>query len=319
MSVRTLLVVFAATASLALAESHPAWWSWASPEATALVGIRWDAVKQSPFAGAIGAELSGSGLGLPDLNCLHRAQRLLISSPALLAVASGDFPAAALQQEAADKGFKRELYRNVVLYLPASEQALGVAQIDEHIILMAARKTLESAIDRSASDSRLYSPLLANAARYAQSGDLWVVARHLPDPLANVFVPIDSPALGFEGSVNLQNGLDVEASFDTVSPEVAQAMAEGLRQAAPSLPAIARDLKVTADGIRVVIALEASAARLNAELREGEGSAPAVPAPAPEPPKPAEPPKPVEPPKPQVIRIFGLDEGVREIPFPPKP
>src|SRR5205085_11468678 len=77
------------------AESHPAWWRYASPEATALVGIQWEHVRSSHFAYAIGGELTGEGgLGFPDIECLKDSRQILISSPALLAIASGNFPAA---------------------------------------------------------------------------------------------------------------------------------------------------------------------------------------------------------------------------------
>src|SRR5436190_1775756 len=55
----------------ASAESHPAWWRYASPEATALVGIHWENLRSSPFAEAIADELTGEGgLGFPQLECL---------------------------------------------------------------------------------------------------------------------------------------------------------------------------------------------------------------------------------------------------------
>src|SRR6185295_14094757 len=91
----------------AVAESHPAWWRYASPEATALVGIHWEHVRSSPFAEAISAELSGdAGLGFPDLGCVKEARQILISSPVLLAAASGNFPAATVGEQAIRKGLK---------------------------------------------------------------------------------------------------------------------------------------------------------------------------------------------------------------------
>jgi len=85
-----------------MAESHPSWWTYASPEATALVGIHWDTLRLSPFAPAIASELAdGGSLRFPDLACLHDAQQLIISSPALLAMVVGKFPAGLLQEQAA--------------------------------------------------------------------------------------------------------------------------------------------------------------------------------------------------------------------------
>ena len=60
-------------------------------------------------------------------------------------------------------------------------------------MLVGARKTLQAAIDRSLMETgRTYSALLPRAARFSQTGDLWVVAVKLPDPLASLFVPLDA-------------------------------------------------------------------------------------------------------------------------------
>jgi hypothetical protein len=173
-------------------------------------------------------------------------------------------------------------------------------------VLVGARKTLEAAIDRSLSESaRLYSALLPRAARFAQA-DLWVVASQLPDPLAGVFVPLDTPARAFEGGVTVQNGLQIDALLDAGSPDAAAAAAENLRQSAPAWPSIARAMQIAVSERSVSLTLAATADQLAASLRQT--SLPAASVPSPEPEKPA---------GPQVIRIYGLDEGPREITLPP--
>src|SRR5450755_4605980 len=106
MTLRLLLVTAGLLSSMGTssAESHPAWWRYASPEATALVGIQWEHVRSSPFADAITGDLS-----VPDLDCLKEARQILISSPALLAMAAGNFPAATFREQATRKGLKRAL------------------------------------------------------------------------------------------------------------------------------------------------------------------------------------------------------------------
>src|SRR5271170_3655303 len=108
-----LLPLFALTGVLAFAESHPSWWGLASPDATALVGIRWENLRQSPFADPVAAELSS--LGVPALPLLNEARQILISSPAL-AIMTGVFPAARLRSEAASKGLKPASYRGYGLW-----------------------------------------------------------------------------------------------------------------------------------------------------------------------------------------------------------
>jgi hypothetical protein len=355
------LAFFVLSAALASAQSHPSWWTYASPEATALVGIQWDNLRNSPFAPAIEAELSSTGpLAFPDLECLNNARQIVISSPALLAAEAGSFPASAVKQQAQRAGLNHFVYRGVTLWVPTSGDKLGVAQISEQIVLVAARKTLESAIDRNLLETgRPYSGLLQHAARFAQTGDLWVVALRIPDPLANLFVPLDAEGVEFEGQVSLRNGLSVAASFDAPSTDAAAAVVEHLKEQVQTLPAFARNLDATSDRRTVNIELQATAEEVEAALRPSHAAAPAtvaaVPAPKPQRPPtastqmsaaaqstPAAPaaaplspppssvaPKPAEtqpvqtkpepPPQPQIIRIVGLDDGPKEIVLPPVP
>jgi hypothetical protein len=319
------LFLIAITAALAAAESHPSWWTYASPEATTLVGIQWNNLRHSPFAAAIEAELSSTGaLAFPDLGCLRQAREIIISSPALLAAEAGSFPAATVKDQAQRQGLGRSVYRGVTLWLPEQADKLGVAQISEQLVLVGARKTLQAAIDRSLSETRLYSPLLPRAARFSQTGDLWVVAVKLPDPLADLFVPLDADASEFLGQVSVRDGLTVEASFDAGSDEAAAEFARGFRAKAPSFPVVAHGVEASADHSRVTIAIQVSSEELMAALHP----VPAPPAAAVAVPveiaaAPAQPSTPVkfevthvEGP-PQIVRIFGLDEGVREIVLPP--
>ena len=325
-------LTFLALAAFAAAQSHPSWWTYASPDSTALVGIDWQTVRASPFADPIEAELF-SDLGFPNLACLHNARQILISSPDLLALASGNF--SSLRDQAAKKGLKAMTYRGIDMWFATEKGSLSIARISDQLAMIGDPKTLEAAVDRSLGDSKNYSPLLARAAQFAQK-DMWVVASQLPDDLANRFVPLDTVAKSFAGSVTLRNGLEVEAVLSASSEQQATASAEKLRQSIPTLPAIARGLLVTTEDDAIYLNLSASRDQVVASLR---GPDP-VPTPVetirmetpkgveqvaiekPEPPKPVavavekriE--KPVE--KPQVIRIIGLDEGPREIVLKPE-
>jgi hypothetical protein len=351
------LFLIALTATLATAESHPSWWTYASPDATALVGIHWDNLRHSPFASAIEAELSSTGaLAFPDLDCLRKAREIVISSPPLLAAEAGSFPAATVKDQAQRLGLRRAVYRGLTLWLPEQTDKLGVAQISEQLVLVGARKTLEGAVDRSLLETgRQYSPLLPRAARFSQTGDLWVVAVKLPDPLAGLFVPLDADASEFLGQVSLRDGLVVEASFDAGSEAAAEEFARNLQKQAPSFPAVARGVTASVEQSRITIELQVSSENLVAALspavsRVVPPAAALAPAPAPDTtpapartpvalaeiaaaPQPASaalvapappPPAPVkfevthtEDSQPQIVRIFGLDEGVREIVLPP--
>jgi len=287
------------------AESHPAWWRYASPEATALVGIQWEHMRSSPFAAAVAGELTGEdGLGFPDLECLKDSRQILISSPALLAIASGNFPATIVRDQATRKGWKRALYKEFEIWVTPGKETLSLARMTDQLILVGRVKTLQDAIDRSLLEGteQTHSPLLARGARYAQD-DLWVVATGLPDALAEHFVPIEAQAIGFEGGVTLQGGVRMGAVFSVESEEAAGQLAETLKQSIAMLPPMARGIQVNIVQNNVTLGTAISEEQLVAGLRTNTVAA-AVPKPEVIAPKPA---------GPQVIRIFGLDSGPREI------
>lgn len=313
-----IFILFVAT-TIALGQSHPSWWTLTSPEATALVGIHWDNLRESVFAEPISAELASTGsLGFPDVPCLKDAKQILISSPALLAIATGSFDPATLRTQATAAHMKPASYKNVALWISPGK-TLSVAELSspsgDQLLLIGLRKTLEAAIDRyedrfeekadqgPAGTDRHYSPLLARGALF-QSKDLWVVANQLPDPLASLFVPIEAETRNFEGSVSVRGGLHLEATLDAGTDDAAETIGETLRGSIPTLPAIAHDLQVTVEAQRVQLTLEVNQQQLVSGLRQTVAPKPVE----------AEAPKPAGP---QIIHIFGLDEGPREIVLPP--
>jgi len=328
-------LAFLGFAALAAAQSHPTWWNLASPGATALVGVDWQTVRASPFAEPVEAELWGD-LGFPDLACLHQARQIVISSPDLLAMASGNFSGRALSDQAMNLKMKPMTYRNIDMWFASAKGALSIARMTDQLVLIGEPKALEMAVDRSIADRRDYAPLLARAAKFSQK-DLWVVSSRLPDDLASRFVPLDTEARGFEGSLTVRGGLSLEASLTTGSEDEANASAEKLAKAVPGFPAIARGLEISLDEATIELALTVSKEQVIASLRGQEqpgAAAPpseTIPVQTPvrvervivekiEPPKPVvAAAKPVEKPaeKPQIIRIVGLDEGPKEIVLPP--
>ena len=295
----------------ASAESHPAWWRYASPEATALVGIQWEHLWSSPFGGAISGELSGAdGLGFPDLDCLKRARQIVISSPVLLAMATGDFTEATVREQAIGKGLKRAVYHDVEIWVTPGKETLSIARMSDQLVLLAKLKNLQYAIDRSLLEEakRGFSPLLAKAARYSQD-DLWVVANSLPDVLAERFIPINAEAEGFEGGVSFQGGLNLKAVFATSSEEAANHLVGAMKETLVSLPLATRGIELRIDQTNVTLSMAVSEAQLAAGLKQSE---PAV-ANATAKVEPKMEPVTAKPAGPQVIRIYGLDEGPRAI------
>ena len=294
--------------------SHPSWWRYASPDATALVGIRWEHLRSSPFAMAISGELSGDdGLGFPDLDCVKEARQIVISSPALLAMAAGDFPAATLREQAMRKGLKRTLYHDVEIWVTPGKQTLSIARMTDQLVLLGLFKNLQDAIDRSLLEdtSRVSSPLLARAAHYSQD-DLWVVSTGLPDALADRFIPMDAEAQGFEGGISVQGGLKLKAAFATPSDQAADRLVDTLKGMMVSMPLGTRGIEIRIDQNNVTLSMDVTEQQLAAGLAKVAPK----PKPKPEPePKPESKPEAVaaKPAAPQVIHIYGLDDGTREI------
>lgn len=306
-------------------------------DATAVVGIQWQNLKSSPFADAIWGELN-SDIGLPPLPCLADARQILIASPALVAMITGNFNPATVRSQAAKLGMKAGTYQSVNIWLASEKSGLSIAQLSDQLLLAGSRTALVAAIDRSLAERRHYAPALSRAARYSRA-DLFVVTDRLPDPLASIFVPLDLAAGaqtgGFEGYVMVGDGLTLEASLDAESEDKAEIIGANLRQSIPMLPAVARGLEVHVDSRNVFLSLKVEEAEFASELRapaaaarqapqipQTVAAAPIPPAPmaAPvpvAPPAPVAPPVPPVPPGPQVIRIFGLEEGPREIVLPP--
>ena len=284
-------------------------------------------------------------LGFPEIPCLHNARQIVVSSPDLLALASGNFSTTVIRDQAAKKGFKPMTYRGIDMWFASEKGVLSIARMNDQLVMLGEPKTLEMAVDRSLNDSKNYSPLLARAAKFAQK-DLWVVAAQLPDDLANRFVPLDMEAQSFEGSVSVRNGLEVDSVLVARSEQEANASADKLRKTIPTLPVIARGLQVTVEEDSILLGLVATQEQVVASLGRPEPVAAPVETIKVETPTGVEhvvvempkavtveksekiADKAVEKPveklvekaaeKPQMIRIIGLDDGPREIVLPPE-
>jgi hypothetical protein len=260
-------------------QSHPSWWRYASPEATAIVGLNWANLSSSVFATAVSDELSPEGdLGFPDLPLLKQSGQILISSPETLAIAAGIFPFDLVKTQATKAALKPVKYRGIDLWIAPGKDALSVAQLNETLILLGKRKTLQASIDREmfgthdvAGTESTISPLLRRAAKFTGT-DLFVVASHLPDPLAGLFIPIDLESYDFDGSVNLRQGLQMDANYQMATPDDAAASAGFLRQAIPQFPMVARGLKVREDGTTVRLSMDLTRDELTSSLRGGAKS-----------------------------------------------
>jgi hypothetical protein len=302
-SVFLLLIV---AASLVMGQSFPRSWTYVAPATTALVGIEWQHLRDSFLADAVTSELSGSGrLGFPDLPCLWTSREILLAGPDLLAVATGSFPAATVAAQASSLGLQPMDYDGVRLWIAREKDRRSLAQVNDTLLLIGFKETLEAAIDRSLlTTGRQMSPLLARGARLAPSFDMWISATALPDPLVSVFIPVELETADFDGGLTARNGLVLDAHYSMGTPEDASQSADYFRQAIPDFHPLLRGMNVIEDGELVRLKLQVSPQELADQLRPPEpAKTVTVEAPPPRP-------------KPRTIHIVGLDDGPREIQLP---
>jgi hypothetical protein len=289
-----------------MGESYPRAWNYVDPDATALVGVEWQHLRESFLADAMKSELSSGGrLGFPDLDCLWDAREILLAGPDLLGVASGSFPAATVAAQAARLGMKLTDYDGVRLWIAPEKDRRSLGQVSDTLLLIGWKETLEAAIERSlVTTGGHMSPLLPRGARLAANSDLWITATALPDPLVRVFIPVELESSDFDGGLAARNGLLLDARYSMATPEDAALSAEYFRQAVPGFHALLHGMNVIEDGQLVRLKLQVTSQELAEQLR------------------PPAPPKEVvveakpRPASPQTVHIFGLDEGPREIPLP---
>jgi hypothetical protein len=290
-----------------MGESYPSAWNYIAPDASAIVGIEWQQLRESFLADALGAELSGSGrLGFPDLVCLRDAREILLAGPDLLGVASGSFPAATLAAQATALGMRSADYDGVRMWIAPGTRGRSVAQVSDTLLLIGFRDTLEATIDRSLlTAGRQSSPLLPRGAHLAATYDLWITATALPDPLVTVFMPMELESGDFDGGVSIRHGLALDARYDMATPEDAALSADYFREAVAGFHALLHGMNVIGDGNSVRLKLQLAPQQLAEHLRppEPESAKPVAVAPK-------------EPAKPQSVRIVGLDDGPHEFPLP---
>lgn len=321
MPVLLVFFVLAATASLS-GQGTP--WRFAHPNAKALAAIDWQALQKGP-----GADLFRSvGLdGIADgTEFVERMDRLLFSSPGprtpgdreapFLIYAEGRFNLAELRRRARQDGARTTAYRLVEVYVPP-EGDVHVAVLSPMALLIGDRASLYAAIERKDGDRAPAGPVFDRALVLSRSSDAWAVfsvppTSVAPDKLAAI--PFAAGIETMELAMSVRDGAGFRMRM-TAADERAARMLKANLEAAIALAAMRGDggaqikgllqlCRVTASGRSVNLALDARPAQLLVAAKPVR----------PERPAPAE----IalsQPAGRKVIRIYGLDEGTREIPF----
>jgi hypothetical protein len=334
-------------------QSDPARWRFVYPGAKALIGVDWARIRQSP-AGAMIREkwlTTDSLASIPGIELLNDIDRVLISSPGtnspddsaespILVALRGHFDAARVRQVFIHLGAKAQSYNSFQVYRPQSkvdDRETAWVLFDAETILYGDAPSVFAALDRnqfvqaSPQSSPAPGSVVARAGEMDANYELWAIMDATEilssDPIATLFRGGEwaPEAQGFEAGVNLREGLAAEVTVRFSSEATAKRMTAELtrvmnlaardRSSGAEMRDIARKFKFSLDGSATRISLRLTQQELEktadafAESRKAPaqlaGNAAAIM------PTPANPPSG----KPGMIRIEGLDEGTREIPY----
>jgi hypothetical protein len=334
--------------AIAPAQTDPVLWKFIQPNAKAIISIDWKQVRQSHVGTMLREKWVDTNSAIPGVEFLNDVDRFLISSggqidtdetsePPVLIVVRGHFDLPRVRKLLVTHGAKAQAFNSVQVYRPQGKNSKDMAFVllDAQTILIGDARSVFAAVDRNAlqtpaSDA---NPVLARAAVMDATYEVWALIT-TPGALANDRLmglltggEVGSNALGYEVGFSFRNGLSAEASVlfesDSAAKRLASELGKMLKMAIkekmgePAMLDLEKKLKVTADGKLVRIAMRVTPQDLekNAQIYAAthKPSAPALAdvraaaKAAPEPPKPER----------RVIRIEGLDEGTREIPYKP--
>jgi hypothetical protein len=256
--------------------------------------------------------------------------------PVLIAV-HGHFDGPKVRQFFTRIGGKPQAYESFQIYRPQGKGVKGMAWVlfDPETILVGDAPSLFATLDRNhfGPPAPEAGSMLARAAEMEAAYEFWLVM-NMPDMVPNEKLTglfpgseLAADAQGFEAGINLRSGLTAdiavrfgsEASAKQIVAEMAKMISAAAKDkgAEAQVRELAKKLKLTAEGPTAKInvrltqqelekSAQAFAAGHKAALRAAGNMEPAgstfpvvTPAPA----------------KPGVIRIEGLDDGPREIPY----
>jgi hypothetical protein len=346
-----LLLVSTLSAQTGGTQANATPWELADPNAKVLIGIDVRGLRESDIGKSISAQMDRETatppipFKIPGIELLSDIDSVFISStgelpakkpaapktaasntPPFLLVASGTFPDDHLRSLLAGK---HPSYKAFNIY--GSANGANIAVLDEHTIVFGDTKSIRAAIDRRGLKTvAAVTPVFERAKELAATNDFWMVAKDTASSLkqATGANPFTSEIDGLEVGAQLREGLDLDLNLATKTEAAAGMFAQLLSaqiQSAiatkaddPAVAELVKKLQVGSQGNRMTVHLAltqeemehsmkvAQAARANAGVRQTATAAP----------KPQAPPVPAGPRK---VRIYGLDEGVREITLDPQP
>lgn len=318
------------------------------PDTKLVLGIDWRKALKSPLGPTILKQVQMGGHPLLGfLESIDNVDRLVVSiaggeaengKPPLLVIAEGRFALGKVRQMAKADGAVARRYNEVELLVPpnATNADLHFALLNEQTILFGDGASVKNAIDRSirGDASHESNALFSRAAALSQSLELFCVLRDPAESLPGLGIAgttlaedVESLELAVSLSQQLQATMSIKAGTEDAANQLATGLPALLQLAAlqfanqPSLAQVARRLRTVREQNYVKIGFSMDGKLLDQSLNDLRASAAAASQPRQAQARLAPPTREtVEAtaivPERRVIRIVGLDEGVREIPYP---
>jgi hypothetical protein len=334
-----------AAAVVAAAQTNA--WELGHPDAKLLLGIDLKSLRESAVGqsfrsqrAALSPPMGPAGMAF---GFLEQIDRIFISSPAMsspavslragkagspaaspkenppfLLVVEGTMP---IQQLLAFLPGTAHRYHMVDVYRGAKATDASIATLDARTILIGDEKSVLAAIDRRGRGAPPASATLARARQLASTHDVWMLASDdlsKFQPANTSFAsPLAGQIKGVEVGLAVRDGFQFEMSLaaenDAVAAQLVQLLSEkiSLAQAQnPETAEAARKLQIGTEGNRMRVSLALTKEEFEQNLRAFQATRLAA---ATASARPAAPPQPQTAAPPGKIRIYGLDEGVREI------
>ncbi|MBV6433501.1 MAG: hypothetical protein IANPNBLG_03679 [Bryobacteraceae bacterium] len=327
----------------------------AHPDAKLLIGIDWRRVQDSPLGPLVLRQVGKGGhplLGL--LDSIENIDRILVSSPGgqtgrspLLVVGEGRFSLPRIRAMAKADGAVSRRYNDVELLVPpnATPFDLHFALLDGQTILFGDGSSVKAAIDRwqRADSLSERNPLFFRAVTLSTTQEIWALVDQPAESLSSLGMAesdlaaqVEHLELGVSTTDTLNASLVVQAATAEAAAALGSGLPALLQLAAlnysqqPALTQVARRVKVATDKTTVKMAFTIDNKLLDQSLNELRAAAapPLVTETAPmNAPRQARmaavpgTPAALDVPDPssqsvrKVVRIVGMEDGVKEIPY----
>jgi hypothetical protein len=302
-------------------------WRFVHPKAKALVGIQWSKVQRSEVGRWIQQRWI-NGESVPGIEFLPDIDEVLISSagpaagsdsgePQLLIAIRGRFDLARVQQLLVRQGHRAQTFGTVPIYRPAAKGSTdpAFALLSSEIILVGDIQALYATIERSKLpvSEEDDEGFLGRAQLLATRYDCWAVMSE-PGAMKDFLFAslagktLSSESQGFQAGISVKDGLAIDVVLSSRTERGARTVAAKLNRmlkasakadGAPEYSALFQKLQISPDHTNVFITLRMNRQETAASLKVTPAPAPTVEA--------------SHTGERKVIRIEGLDEGVREV------